>query len=908
MNICLNTIRLTTVSDPEMPHVDDLEELEGAFGGAVVPSGAQSRSSASPDAALHKAEALPFRERLAIAHYTCTPSRVERLIAPIFTKLSERWSSLDETVRAMDSYFYSSSKEMEAGSKNEKVAKVKNKLKREKLANTFRDRAADLQDELLLLEDVFRVGLTVLNEQMIEMMMATFVYPLLLQPLILFSQRFTTTVLEGHQPFAVSPSTFDQPFGVTFAGDRRDAQLQLTAVTGPAKTSLFTMAAAFQFLTNPPLLRLMFTALLHPISPDSTTVPTVRSTLQVANVDIHGRGTIRVDTYIEGDIVSDSRASYPFGTNEIDRASSWQMGKKIAMEDGDEEACVFVLAPALAEVLEFRGQDYSLVSRTKPNSYRKALLQCVEMETPEFAHVRDLAVCTLDAAISRLNPKLAADLIYGVNLKQFADDMPVDERNLDSTDAYKDDHGIGGSVEQESRHSIATRRGSVGTNLVWQVVSPLVAAIVTAKRGWNNEWVLSYDELAAHTLLLLAKGNAGGLVLSSKSMEVRRNQASQFLAQLPELMHTPMGGGTASFFLVGCPHINVADYDEQMYSGVMNALINGITAGDDEAPIERFLQLQKSTSGGHAEGLSVEISVYGSFDDMTKRVSSALMAEGEVQETKQSPVSRDFMELRQSMCVFFQVDALLNTLKDLTVDGGTALHSIDVAGVTFAEDGTFVQTMDPKYTQTVFAPISTPLSNILLSNGGVNGSSVSGATLNLAGFPAIPCVCEAPASLAHLFAYQGSGIVAQGITWQSLYLVFKDGLMIFAQPIPGGGDSAEGRIIGACLLEHTYVDRDSSPVDQGSPARRLLFAYSSFNPNPPPLFLYDELPERDSGRPLSQVKSYVSRLDVWCENERSAVYAYQVASTQIFAAKAKRGQRIRSFLAPGNQFLEVAPM
>ncbi|KAL7567749.1 hypothetical protein ACA910_000507 [Epithemia clementina (nom. ined.)] len=923
MNICLNTIRLTTVADPDLNDKhkinnnceDGLEELEGAFGGAVLPaSGPGVVSASTPDGNLQNAQALPFRERLAIAHYTCTPSRVERLIAPIFTKLSEKWSSLDEAIRAMDAFDQTCAQE--PGARSEKVAKVREKVKREKLFHAFRDKTADLQDELLLLDDVFTVGLTVLNEQMIEMMMATFVYPLLLQPLILFSQRFAATVLErsNSSSLVISPSTFDHPFGLTFSTDNREAQAQLMAVTGPAKTALFTMAAAFQFLTNPPLLRLMFTALLHPISPDSTTVPTVRSSLQVATVDNDGRGIIRVDAENEGKVVPDSRVSYPFGTkdgtNRLSTTSSFSRTINGSFSNSrGEDACVFVLAPALAEVLQFRGQDYGLIARTKSNSYRRALFQCVEIETPEFAQVRVLAVCTLDAAISRLDPKLAADLLFGVNFQTFSDDIPMDERNLDSTYAHQEhDRGLGKSVQLESRHSIASRRGVVGTNLVAQVISPLVTATITAKRGWYKEWMLSYDGLAAHALLLLGKGNAGGMVSCSKSLEIRRNQAAQFLALLPELMHSPMGGGPASYFLVGIPHVNAPDYDQQMYGGVMNALVNGTAAAEPEALIEKFVQLQKRSSKGREEALSVEVSARGSFDDMIQRVSNVFMADTNVHDTsKQATVKRDLKDLRESMSVFFQVDALVSLLKDLAVGGGVSMQSINFAGVAFSEDGTFVQTMAHKYSKSVYAPISQRLANFLLMDhvGGGGDSIVSGATLKLAGNPAIPCVCEAPASLSHLFAHDGSGIVAQGVTWQSLYLVFKDGWMIFAQPIPGG-PSGEGRIIGACLLERTFVDRDAAPVDQGSPARRLLFAYASFDPNPPPLFLFDDLPEKDNGHVLARKKSYVSHLDVWCENERSSNYAYQVASSQIFAAKAKRGRRMLSFLAPGSRFLDVA--
>ena len=750
-----------------------------------------------------------------------------------------------------------------------------------------------------------------------------------------------STVLQGDYNSAAASSlhcgdTLDHPFGTNNAVDRRDALAQLTAVMGPAKTALFTMAAAFQCLTNPPLLRLMFTALLHPISPDSTTVPTVRSNLQVAIMDMHGRRTIRMDDHHQEDndstngvapVVSNTRTSYPFGKDDNREAN------KVGHEE--EESCVFVLAPALAEVLQFRGHDYGMMARTKPNSYRKAILQCLEIEPLEFTSVRLLAVCTLDAAISRLHPQLAADLLLGVQFQTLADDIPMDERNLDSVYAHQEhDRGLGGGVQHESRHSISMRRDVVGTNLVSQVVSPLVTAIVTARPSWNQkEWVLTYDGLAAHALLLLAKGGpSSALVTSSKALEIRRNQAAQWIPQLPEVMHRPMGGGPASYFLVGAPHVNVPDYDSQMYGGVMNALLHGISATDKDASIAQFLKLltqqqspREAGKGKREEGLSVEISVCGSFQDMTKRISDVFLG-GEAstsprmgihspkqqQQQQQGGVRRDLQELRESISVFFRVDALVSLLKDLAVSGGVALQqSAENVGIAFSEHGHFVSTVEYEFSKKVFAPISQRLANALLltsSDQDKRGLVTPGATLHLAGYPAIPCVCEAPASLSHLFAHPESGIVAQGVTWQSLYLVFQEGWMIFAQPIPGGA-SGEGRVIGGCLLDRTFVDLDGTPVaDRGaSPARRLLFAHVSREATPPPLFLFDEWPAQDDGkRALTPLTLFVSHLDVWCENERACNYAYQVASSQIFAAKAKRGQEIRSFLAPGNRYLNLA--
>lgn len=143
LNVCLNTLRLTTIAGDD----EILEEVD-------------NKVRSSPDGVLHNAKPLPYRERLAIAQYACIPSRVDFLITPIFTTLAERWSALEEQFRAIDSNkhmgFMESSDDL--GVRNERVAFAKEKVRRERLIRVFKAKVADLQDELLLLDDVFKVS------------------------------------------------------------------------------------------------------------------------------------------------------------------------------------------------------------------------------------------------------------------------------------------------------------------------------------------------------------------------------------------------------------------------------------------------------------------------------------------------------------------------------------------------------------------------------------------------------------------------------------------------------------------------------------------------------------------------------------------------------------------------------
>jgi len=113
---------------------------------------------------------------------------------------------------------------------------------------------ADMQDELLLLDDVF--ALNMFNDQVIEIMLATFVYPFLLHPFTLNklvqTQEDNITFVKGH-PF--------QAFK-----EYSEEQQDLCSL----KTCLFGLGALFHVITNKELLKLIFVAIFHPLSPSNT--------------------------------------------------------------------------------------------------------------------------------------------------------------------------------------------------------------------------------------------------------------------------------------------------------------------------------------------------------------------------------------------------------------------------------------------------------------------------------------------------------------------------------------------------------------------------------------------------------------------------------------------------------------
>jgi hypothetical protein len=736
----------------------------------------------------------------------------------------------------------------------------------------------------------YQVGLTVLNEQLIEMMLATFVYPLLLQPLLLYYKRLMPALEQARSRFS------DHPFG-GYDGDIKRVEAMVATASGPAKTALFTLASAFQCLTNRPLLRLLYTALFHPLSPDSTSVPTVRSRLEVATIDAKGRRTIRLDrTFLDADLIPNDRTTYAFGTDPQSRRRS--KAKLSQMEDEDEtsEACVFVLSPALAEVLEFRGQDYSLITRAKPNPYRHALLHCLQIPD-EFFDVRHLSVCLVESAVRIFEGSFVSHIIFGSDLKKFDDDVPQDERKLDSRYAHAvDDRGIGEGTSYDSRQSLDRQKGgTVGTDLVGEVVNSICCCIVFACRvEGGDEWEVGYNVIAAHALLCTIRHNSRAMVVASKTIEQRWKRAASLVTARATSILSPMGG--SSVVIRGSPSINDPLYDEKVFNAVLHLLLYGSPEHPDVVPsLEDLLIMHDDADIDDPDCYCTAIASESISNDLCGQVETFLLW------TKSDAAarSREHATLRlkrDGFCCLFKLDALLALLRDLSATGGVAIHKSKLASLVVTRDRSskHMEMLNVEMSRQLHCVLSSKAVETLFGKDERSGVPAQGSQIGLSG-SVVPCVCEAPADIAAFFSVEGSGVVAEGVTWQSLCLVIQNGILVFAQPI--GGDS-DGRVISACPIERVWVERDSDPeAEFASPARRLLLSYSWFEKNPPALFLFDTLPNPEKRGPFVRPKAWTSRLDVWLESQLAADQAFTMLSNEIFISQSKRGQRVQEFLS-----------
>jgi hypothetical protein len=594
MNICLNMLRLATV----VPGSDD-ENGDGT-----------TDLGKSPDGVLHNAKPLPLKERVSIAQYVCTPARVERLASPIFTKLAQLWGVLEEQFRDMDAA-NTVARKSEQDISIAKVARAKEKARRQKAANGFNDTAYSVQDELLLLEDVLKVGLTSLNEQMIEMMFATFVYPLLLQPLLLYFQR---SPVPDEILFAdpLNEHSAGRPIG----GSGLTA-LENVIVLSPAKAAFFFLGAAFQFLTNPPLLRLLFTSLFHPLAPEATGETMIRAKADVACLDADGKVQIRIDPIDEiggGMKMMNDRSTYVFGTTTGQKCVSNSSSSRNVTSS--ETSCVFVLAPALAEILEFRGNDPALVARTRRNPYRKAIFQCFSLSS-QLSDLRPLSVLAVETAISKFSAQFLSDILFGVDIQKFQENLPRDEASNGALWNVDDRDIGGGTMMGQSRLALGEiDSGKIGFDYQNEVLSAFRNCIMRATPASGGTWNLEYDMIAAHALVCIVRDNDEALLEAARRIDKRCRQAAEFLSDIPHSVQR-LAGGLLKGSDKEAPKV-LGDMEGTM----MDILFRGI---DESSPcvLNELLEIDPETAMEAVNKVyGIEVLESSSYSDMCNRCST----------------------------------------------------------------------------------------------------------------------------------------------------------------------------------------------------------------------------------------------------------------------------------------------
>ena len=160
-------------------------------------------------------------------------------------------------------------------------------------------------------------------------------------------------------------------------------------------------------MSNKPFLRLVATALLHPLSPDSSSRPRHVKLRPTRNGDLRKENN---------DVLSDDHASPSNLSSSLNSLSSpssfspshrrsFAFGRRHSLladddsssQTSDDNIATYVLAPALADIL-----DGDCVN-TKPNPYRRVLLACLRrggsVDSNYGGSLQSAAAVCMDSAI-----------------------------------------------------------------------------------------------------------------------------------------------------------------------------------------------------------------------------------------------------------------------------------------------------------------------------------------------------------------------------------------------------------------------------------------------------------------------------------------------------------------------------
>lgn len=507
MNICLNTLRLTTKGGPLLAkRVNPASRLKSEE--------SKGNSHSRPDmkecpdgTSLHLSDDLPFQERLAISHYVCVPSRVQSLTAGIFTKMAKLCGSVEEAIRSMDRIdgaltecFVVMEKNRDKNNSSsspgvdeallemdeesriaDEQAKIESlQIERIQYAKLFSDRVADFQDEFLLLEDILQVGLVPLNEQIIEMMFAAVIYPTVLTPLQLFPKKVKAEI--GQNEDKDSGSVDDIPLASNILGKYivsphsrsisnissislppTSSEMELIYDASLAKTALFVVSCIYHFTSHDQLLHLLATALLHPYAPKVSDNLILSVTPEITFKDEDG------NTYIKTEDSRNANNSncYLFGAC----STVFFDQKKISMSQAE---CTFVLTPALSYIYNWSisgTMPLVLQNKVRQNPFRRMILSCLA-GTDGMEEIQFLAVYAMDAMVSTIRSSVLKGIILNGNISNQTDAIPPPSSEADPVMICRDDASVGSDT--------LSAFSSSASNYMIEFISAICASLLTA--------------------------------------------------------------------------------------------------------------------------------------------------------------------------------------------------------------------------------------------------------------------------------------------------------------------------------------------------------------------------------------------------------------------------------------------
>lgn len=547
MNVCMNIIRLATVEESGNGnnHDDDGDDSDN--------DDDSTHSNVVPTGALQEAITLPLQDRIAIAQYACHPRRVSDLVSPLCSRLTSQFGQVEGTVRSLEELNNNATKKVSTTPDRKKGDK--NDEMRDRLTDQIRDLIANVQDELLLLDDLLKVGLISLNEQAIEMMLATFVYPMLLQPLLLPLHRFSsskngsasqdetpkkarkpTITLQSPPPLSSKKadnnnisSKFEKEATISSDPESDTASINNASPSNgkdlhssdemdlaPSKTALFGLSVIFHAVSNPTFCHLLLTALLHPLSPQASGGLVISCAPQITLPVVEQSG--------EGDTISTDNSQleirmeetqmrlskrnedfqqivpvYNFGTRDEERERE---------NDDAMNTCIFILAPALVDMLRNHTGLAGLsddaanptdreATPTRPNPYRNILISAIN-GSEEMVSLQALAVAAVQSALQSIADKSIFKRIL------FA------SKQLD--------------VSDDEDHYVA------------ETLRSFCQSVVNKSVTYDGWWKVKFNTVAARILVDTVRDDSDSLRFVESIMSDVYTEAAEYLMTFPSLI------------------------------------------------------------------------------------------------------------------------------------------------------------------------------------------------------------------------------------------------------------------------------------------------------------------------------------------------------------------------------------
>lgn len=292
------------------------------------------------------------------------------------------------------------------------------------------------------------MGLTPLNEQIIEMMLSTYIYPVLLQPLS--STLDTESVYER-----AAEESDNHDISVKAAGK------QLNSLN-PAmlKSSFLGLYSVFNTITNIALLRTVFAALFHPKTFDKS------CSIVIKPYVVTGVGTER---QLKVDASHDNCILYDFGRSHL--FSSNMDGKG---------CCTFAFSPSLSSILDNMG-----ITKTCPNMYRELLLEC--MAGKNGTDLQKAAVLPFAAAVEALG-EFAEDILFGHKGDTAESSSTGEMSELGRSEVHRIDIGSNSSSDDFETNVVGTADfAQMGNETVVKLLASLTSCVVSSTDCVNGK-------------------------------------------------------------------------------------------------------------------------------------------------------------------------------------------------------------------------------------------------------------------------------------------------------------------------------------------------------------------------------------------------------------------------------------